>query len=142
MKIADITFVHALTLGPCCPDGRIEFTIEPFAPTGALPGVYCVLQGERIVYVGSYQSGVLKRWVYLRKRDIYHFKKPLVASELSVGPVRVFAQYEDKIKSELGCSQNVWVNAAGIEAHLIAMFNPPWNSQGKGRRISRSGAKP
>jgi hypothetical protein len=141
VKIADITFVHALTLGPCCDDGRIEFTVEPSAPTGVLPGVYCVLQGEKIVYVGSYQSGILKRWVYVRKRDVYHFKKSLVAAELAAGPVRVFAQYEDKIKAELGCSQNVWVNAAGVEAHLIALFNPPWNKQGKRRSNSGSGAK-
>ena len=132
MKLADITFSHALTLGPHCEDGRVEFTIEPSAPTKICPGVYFVLENEKLVYVGSYQSGVVRRWVYLRRRDLYHFKKPLVAGSLKQGStLRVFAQDEDSIKAELGCRENVWVNAAGIEARLIALFHPPWNNQGK-----------
>jgi hypothetical protein len=132
MKLADITFRHALTLGPHRDDGRVEFTIEPTASTKVCPGVYFVLEGKKLVYVGSYQSGVVRRWVYLRKKDLYHFKKPLVASSLKNGSIiRVFAQDEDSIKEELGCGQNAWVNSAGIEARLIAMFHPPWNNQGK-----------
>lgn len=132
MKLADITFRHALTLGPHCNDGRVEFTIESSAPTGTGPGVYFVLEEKKLVYVGSYQSGVVKRWVYLRKKDLYHFKKPLVAKSLNTGSaIRVFAQDEAAIKEELGCAQNPWVNSTGIEARLISMFHPPWNNQGK-----------
>ena len=132
MKLADITFRHALTLGPHCNDGRIEFTIESSALTGTSPGVYFVLQDEEPVYVGSYQSGVVRRWVYLRKKDLYHFKKPLVAESLDMGSaLRVYAQDEDSIKEELGYAQNPWVNSTSIEARLISILHPPWNYKGK-----------
>jgi hypothetical protein len=132
MKIADITFHHALSLGPCCDDGRIEFTLEPSAPTKIGPGVYFVTEKEKIVYIGSYQSGIVRRWLYVRKKDLYHFKKPLVADRLSQGfELEVYAQDESAIKEELGCPNNAWVNAAGIEARLISIYNPLWNAQGK-----------
>jgi len=134
MKLEGITFLPAITLGPLCDDGRVEFTIERSAPMTVGPGVYLVFEGKKLVYIGSYQTGVVRRWVYLRKRDVYHFKKPLVAKCLKHYPklaLRVFAQDEVAIKEELGKHNNVWVNATGIEARLIAKFNPPWNSQGK-----------
>ena len=108
MKLAEITFRHALTLGPLCNDGRVEFTIQQYMPSKIGPGVYFVLERGKVVYIGSYQSGIVRRWVYLRKKDLYHFKKPLVLQCLNVGStVQVFAQDEDEIKKELGCSQNV-----------------------------------
>ncbi|WP_146853457.1 hypothetical protein [Brevifollis gellanilyticus] len=132
MKIENITFCHSLTLGPLCDGGRVAFTIEPGSPASVGPGVYVVFEDEKIVYIGSYQSGVAKRWLYLRKQDVYHFKKPLVADSLSRGAIlKVFAQDERDIKEQLGCGDNVWVNSAGIEARLISIFHPPWNNQGK-----------
>jgi hypothetical protein len=132
MKLEGITFRHAITLGPVQEDGRVEFTIEPSAPKKVGPGVYFVLEGEEVVYVGSYQLGVIRRWLYIRKKDLWHFKKPLVSARLKAGSMlMVFAQDEDSIKQELGCEHNVWVNAAGIEMHLIAKIRPPWNNQGK-----------
>jgi hypothetical protein len=140
MKVADITFHHAITLGPTCDDGRVEFTIEPSVPAKMGPGVYIVFDGDQIVYIGSYQSGVVRRWVYLRKKDLYHFKKPLVSDGLKKGAsLKVFAQDEHAIKEELGCSENAWVNSSGIEARLISLFLPPWNNQGKRQRTTKQG---
>ena len=66
------------------------------------------------------------------RRISYHFKKARVSQSLKAGStVRVFARGENAIKKEIGCLRNVWVNSAGIEARLIAMFHPEWNSHGK-----------
>jgi hypothetical protein len=141
MKLHGITFYHALTLGPLHSNNRcVDYTINPSAPNNIRigSGVYFVLKENirKPVYIGSYQSGIVRRWVYVRKHDLYHFKKKLVAECLKSGlTVRVFAQTEEKIKKELRCSKNIWVNAASIEARLIAHFDPKWNTHGKKQQL-------
>ena len=73
MKLGGITFHHALTLGPICKGGRVDFTIAAPAVRQIEPGVYCVLAGKKLVYVGSYQYGVVRRWCYVRKKDFLPF---------------------------------------------------------------------
>ena len=134
MKLENITFVHALTLGPVSDDDRVQFTIEPNAPKNKA-GVYVVLEGEVVRYIGSYQSGVIRRWASSKKGKLDHFKRLKVADSLKSGAtVKVYAQDESEIKSELQLSENQWVNSAGIEARLIAIRDPQWNKLGKKKR--------
>lgn len=141
MKLSGVTFRHAITLGPLCDDGRVEFSFPNSSPNTGGPGVYAVIvndgKADKVVYVGFYQSGIRLRWVYAKRKDLYHFKKPNVAEALRNGhAVRVFAESEAAIKSELGHEQNVWVNSASIEAQLICLHKPSWNSQGKKKRTA------
>lgn len=132
LTLEGITLNLALGLGPLLGDGRVAFKQEAWINEEKTDGVYAVICDDVLVYIGSYQSGLVKRWLYTRKGDLYHFKKPLVVSGLRSGQnIRVYSKSVASIKQELGCADNVWVNASGIEARLIQKLNPPWNSLGK-----------
>ncbi len=132
LTLEGITLNLALGLGPLLDDGRVDFTQEVWINKDKADGVYAVICDEVLVYVGSYQRGLIKRWLYISKGDLYHFKKPLVVSGLRLGQnIRVYSKSVASIKQELGCADNVWVNASGIEARLIQELNPPWNRLGK-----------
>ena len=132
LTLEGITLNLALGLGPLLDDGRVDFTQEVWINKDKADGVYAVICDEVLVYVGSYQRGLIKRWLYISKGDLYPFKKPLVVSGLRLGQnIRVYSKSVASIKQELGCADNVWVNASGIEARLIQELNPPWNRLGK-----------
>ena len=132
LTLEGITLNLALGLGPLLDDGRVAFKQEAWINEEKADGVYAVICDDVLVYIGSYQSGLVKRWLYTRKVDLYHFKKSLVVSGLIAGQnIRVYSKSVASIKQELGCADNVWVNASGIEARLIQELNPPWNRLGK-----------
>lgn len=132
LNLEGIEFALALIFGPVAEDGRVNFTIESAFKNDRMPGVYAVTSDEEIVYVGSYRKGVVKRWLYTKKPDVYHFKKPQVVSCLrATKAVKVYAASEVSIKEQLGHAHNRWVNASGIEGVLIKTLNPAWNKQGK-----------
>jgi hypothetical protein len=131
MKIEGIEFEHAYDFHTISRTGLIDYSIAASHPKDSGHGVYVVKSDECILYVGSYQSGVQKRWVFQREKDVYHFKKDRVAELISKGKkVHVYAQTLDKIKQQIGCAENPWVNAEGIEARLIAIHRPIWNKKG------------
>ncbi|HEY4248714.1 MAG TPA: hypothetical protein VGM64_17970 [Lacunisphaera sp.] len=137
MKILHgISFVPALVIGPeksvAGDEVRIGFTWESSAPRSKGPGVYLLYSNDRLVYVGSYQGGLARRWLYTRKQDLYHFKKKKILEELRTSAsLRVFAQEEDAIKKQIGQAGNQWITSAGIESFLIRSESPPWNRIGK-----------
>ena len=101
-------------------------------PNDNAEGVYVVMSGEEIAYIGSYENGLHKRWGYKQKDAIYHFKNVEISGAISAGRlVEVWALSLDSIKEQIGCATNKWINSASVEAHLIAKYNPPWNKQGK-----------
>ena len=98
-----------------------------------VPGVYAVYENDTLVYIGKYQNGVLYRWVK-KKGDLYHFKKDHVAASLRDGKtVQVFAEHEKALKTKIDSSTSRWINASGIEAHLVGGcgLHLPWNKNGK-----------
>lgn len=132
MNIEGIEFPHAYTFGPLKENGRVDYTTEASHPNDRGPGVYVVTCDDELIYIGSYQRGVQKRWVFLKDRDIYHFKKPHVSDCLKKGKcVKLFALGLDEIKKQINCTGNDWVNAAGVEARLISRKNPKWNVHGQ-----------
>ena len=132
MNIENIYLPHAYTFGPLKPNDKVDYRIEATHPNDKGAGVYAVTCDDTLVYIGSYQGGVQKRWVYLKDKDIYHFKKPRIVNCLKNGQIiKVFALGLDEIKKQIGCVGNQWVNAAGIESHMIASRNPEWNTHGK-----------
>lgn len=133
-NIEGITFTKAITLGPLCEDGRVEFIVEGWIKKEKSAGVYAVFKDEEVIYIGSYKRGIISRWLYPKKRDLYHFKKPLVVERLQKGEtIHVYAQSESSVKEEINCTNNIWVNVAGIEARLIERCNPPWNKLGRSK---------
>jgi hypothetical protein len=131
MRIGNITFRSALELGPVGDDGFVQYkSLSTLSPSKG-PGVYALVKNRKtVLYIGSYQSGIIKRWGYKRILRIYHFKHDRIRDILNEHQLRVYAENEDKIKTELGMKNNPWVNAHGIEFELIRKLKPPWNRRG------------
>lgn len=137
MQLSELNFVAAYECR-LDPQGGISL-LEKLAahPNDDAEGVYVVMSGDEITYIGSYENGLHKRWGYKRKNDIYHFKKKEIISAISTGRVvKVWALSLDSIKAQIGCVGNKWINCASVEAYLIPEHNPPWNKQGKRRKKS------
>jgi len=130
MKLSNITFIHAITFTDVRDDGGVNYSLKKAKKHfPERPGVYIVKSGNKLLYIGSFKKGVIRRWV--TKTDIYHFKKPLVVEQLKQGStIKVFYQDEEAIKTELGCSDNLWVNSSSIEGKLIRDYSPEWNKTG------------
>jgi len=134
MKISGITFALALELGPVGENKVVGYSLLKTCPPSRGPGVYVVIQDRKtIVYIGSYQTGVIQRWGYSRKTDVYHFKHDLIRDMLPHHRLRVFAQEEKEIKEQIGQIDNAWVNAHGIESTLISIHKPVWNKRGNSK---------
>lgn len=133
MKLSGITFRAAYLCHQL--DGeKVRYEKLPSCPEDKGEGVYVVTESNKVVYVGSYQSGVAKRWVYVKSKILYHFKDKSIAQSIRAGhKVGVWAATIDDVRSQIDCIGNPWVNAAGVEAHLISSHRPSWNAKGKRR---------
>lgn len=78
---------------------NVRYRELPSHPKDKGEGVYVVTDGDGLVYVGSYKSGLSKRWVYKTKPVLYHFKDKLIAASIEAGgKVVVLAATLDQIK--------------------------------------------
>ena len=137
MQLSELNFVAAYE---CRLDPQAGISLlERLAthPNDDAEGVYVVMSGDEIAYIGSYKSGLHKRWGYKNNPAIYHFRKVEISGAISAGRgVKVWALSLNSIKKQIRCAGNKWINSASVEAHLIAEHNPPWNKQGKRRKKS------
>ena len=134
MRISGINFSFALKL--FIKGGRVGYEKQKSCPTSKESGVYVVIKGKReIVYIGSYQHGIVQRWGTTGTQEVYHFKKDIIRKFLRKHELRVFAQDEKEIKRQLGQRKNEWVNCQGIESRLIFKHNkkPIWNKLGNSK---------
>jgi len=83
-----------------------------------------------IVYIGRYQTGIVKRWCRGKRKDIIHFKESRIRPLLKQHKFRVFAQDEQNIKRQIGQPNNKWINYESIESRLIDIHKPEWNERG------------
>ena len=134
MKIEGIEFKESYICDELSGE-NVRYRELPSHPKDKGEGVYVVTDGDGLVYVGSYKSGLSKRWVYKTKPVLYHFKDKLLAASIEAGgKVVVLAATLDQIKNQIGCSGNKWVNGTSIEAHLISTLKPRWNKSGNKKK--------
>lgn len=80
-------------------------------------GVYVVTEDGLPVYVGSYDTSFSKRWIYPRRRMIYHHKRDkIISSLLRASCIEVWSH-----KTECNC-------VSSLELALIKALRPSWNS--------------
>ncbi len=132
MQLDELNFIEAYKCRADSQGDIVSLEKSDTHPNDNAEGVYVVTLGDEIAYIGSYENGLHKRWGYVQKDDIYHFKKVEISDAISAGHlVKVWTLSLDSIKEQIGCAGNKWINSSSVEAHLIAKHNPPWNKQGK-----------
>ena len=135
MQLEQLKFVQAYECRINPENNRAFLDKKSTHPADAGEGCYLVTVGSKLVYIGSYKTGLHKRWGYQGKGDIYHFKNGVIDVAVGMGQsVEIWALTLDSIKAQIGLSGNKWINAASVEAYLISRHLPEWNKQGKRTR--------